>query len=202
MYPETKIVGTVKICSIEGCGKTAYAKGWCSMHHARWKRHGDVNYYHYSTSLKEYFEAKLLKGDWCWTLKDLTPTVHGYVHIYFKGKTLRGHRVSYELYVGDIPEGMVVDHKYNTLGCPRHCVNPEHLQVVTPKQNAENVLLRVDSTTKVRGVTKRAGWNKYRARVGHKGKRIHLGDFDTLEEAEYAVDKARKELHTNYNGGW
>lgn len=202
MCPETKIVGIVQACSIAECSKEEYAKGWCSMHHARWKRHGDTNYFHYPTTLQEAFEKKLVKGAWCWTLAGTKTSVGGYTLVYYNNKTLQGHRVAYELYVGSIPEGMVIDHKYNTKGCPRHCVNPEHLQAVTPKENAENVLLRKDSTTKVRGVTKRNGWDKYRARVGHNGKRIHVGDFDTLEEAEYAVDKARKELHTNYNGGW
>lgn len=30
-------------CSIAGCGKYVVGRGWCSMHHARWKAHGDPN---------------------------------------------------------------------------------------------------------------------------------------------------------------
>ena len=30
-----------KICSITGCGKSVRARGWCEMHHGRWRRHGD-----------------------------------------------------------------------------------------------------------------------------------------------------------------
>jgi hypothetical protein len=41
------------------------------------------------------------------------------------------HRISYELCVGPIPEGMTVDHT-----CRNHCcVNPEHLELVTSKEN-------------------------------------------------------------------
>ncbi|MDE2099000.1 MAG: HNH endonuclease [Patescibacteria group bacterium] len=47
-------------------------------------------------------------------------------------KTLKTHRVSYELYKGQIPKGMEVDHICtNTL-----CVNPEHLQLTTRGENS------------------------------------------------------------------
>jgi hypothetical protein len=29
-------------CAVEGCDRTAYARGLCGMHHKRWQRHGDV----------------------------------------------------------------------------------------------------------------------------------------------------------------
>lgn len=28
-------------CSVEGCEKSHYGKGWCSAHYTRWRRHGD-----------------------------------------------------------------------------------------------------------------------------------------------------------------
>lgn len=42
------------------------------------------------------------------------------------------HRVSYELYNGPIPVGMVIDHKCET----KCCVNPHHLQAVTSQENS------------------------------------------------------------------
>lgn len=42
------------------------------------------------------------------------------------------HRVSYEEFVGPIPEGMTLDH----LCCNRACVNFDHLEPVTLEENA------------------------------------------------------------------
>jgi hypothetical protein len=58
--------------------------------------------------------------------------------------TVYAHVYSYELAVGEIPEGMQVDHKCHTedTACPggqdcphRRCVNPAHLELVTPSEN-------------------------------------------------------------------
>lgn len=55
----------------------------------------------------------------------------GYGHMRVEGKTPKAHRISYELNVGPIPEGLVLDHLCrNTL-----CVRPEHLEPVTQRVN-------------------------------------------------------------------
>lgn len=30
-----------RICSVEGCNKPVFCRGWCSAHHQRWRKHGD-----------------------------------------------------------------------------------------------------------------------------------------------------------------
>lgn len=45
----------------------------------------------------------------------------------------RVHRVSYSLLVGEIPSGLVIDHLCRT----RNCVNPEHLEPVTTRENTD-----------------------------------------------------------------
>lgn len=47
------------------------------------------------------------------------------------GKRKSGHRVAYEDKYGTIPEGMVLDHLCRN----RACINPDHLEVVTQREN-------------------------------------------------------------------
>jgi hypothetical protein len=47
------------------------------------------------------------------------------------------HVVAYQILVGPIPEGAVVDHVWRN-GCRnRHCCNPGHLEAVTQQVNAQ-----------------------------------------------------------------
>lgn len=32
----------MKTCTVDGCGREVWARGWCMAHYSRWKRHGDV----------------------------------------------------------------------------------------------------------------------------------------------------------------
>jgi hypothetical protein len=53
------------------------------------------------------------------------------------GKKVYAHRVFYVEFIGPIPKGTEIDHE-----CENHaCVNPEHLQAVSHR---ENVLLAVE----------------------------------------------------------
>ena len=68
----------------------------------------------------------------CWVWQKWT-TADGYGHKSHRGKTHLAHRVYYMQRHGDdsIPEGAHLDHLCRT----RSCVNPDHLEPVTHKEN-------------------------------------------------------------------
>lgn len=81
----------------------------------------------------ERFEEKYVVNDetgcWEWTAVKNGPA--GYGRFTFEGKKVLAHRWSYEHFVGEIPEGLVIDHICRV----RHCVNPDHLRPATTKEN-------------------------------------------------------------------
>ena len=105
------------------------------------------------------------------------------------------HRVSYEWAHGEIPEDIQIDHICHV----EPCVNPHHLRPATAKQNGENHrgAYRNNSSSGVLGVSWKKDSRKWVARVRHEGKGYHVGLFDTIEAAGYAVKMKRNELFTH-----
>lgn len=86
----------------------------------------------------ERFWSKVIRGDGCWTWSGAHFTMTGYA--IFNKKMDDGvwrptvaHRVAYEIAVGPIPDGLVIDHLCRNRGC----VNPQHME---PVSRGENVL--------------------------------------------------------------
>lgn len=62
----------------------------------------------------------------------------GYVRIYINGKHERLFRHIYKQKYGEIPKGMLIRHKCDNPSC----VNIEHLQIGTSKDNVNDMILR------------------------------------------------------------
>lgn len=89
-------------------------------------------------NIEARFWSKVDKGSSCWLWR-AKARVKGYGRFYANGKDVLAHRFAYELLVGGIPRGLIIDHI-----CRNHaCVNPKHLRVVT---NRENILAGVGPT--------------------------------------------------------
>jgi len=87
-------------------------------------------------SIVDRFWERVEKTNNCWLWKN-KPNKRGYSTLSHNGKNLLAHRFSYELKHGPIPARMVIDHLCRN----RTCVNPDHLEIVSNKEN----ILRVES---------------------------------------------------------
>lgn len=80
--------------------------------------------------LPDRFWAKVDKTEACWNWTAcLDP--QGYGRYNHNRKTKLSHRLAYEEIVGPIPDGLHLDHLCKN----RRCLNPEHLEPVTPQEN-------------------------------------------------------------------
>jgi hypothetical protein len=83
--------------------------------------------------VKVRFWAKVevpVTDDGCWLWTGALDR-GGYASLRWRGKRTRAHRTAYQLFVGELPPGLHVDH----LCRARHCVRPDHLEPVTPAEN-------------------------------------------------------------------
>lgn len=184
-----------KICSVNGCIRPVRHWGLCSRHGIQKKRGEEFTSLPLvsdgTESLEERMEWRTERTESCWNWTG-TRSSEGYGRIRYR-KELYAHRVAWELANGEIPTGKVIDHLCRN----RACVNPDHLQLVSQKENTENIGVPKNNTSGVRGVSLVKATGKYEARVMHNYKTYSAGYHDTIEEAARAVIDLRSRLHTN-----
>lgn len=104
-------------------------------------------------TIPERFWKKVDITPYCWLWTGAVSST-GYSNFWIFHKYLTGHRYLYTQWVGEIPEGLDLDHLCRN----RSCVNPAHLEPVT---RSENVL---------RGISNDVHFNKVKTRCkrGHE----------------------------------
>lgn len=140
-------VNATRICIIEGCSSIQHSRGCCGAHYSRLKRYGDATFHPArrpkrvnpprpmgapvrNTIETFWAQVEVTGACWLWT-GGLTD--EGYGYYWLSGRTYGAHTIAYKDLVSDVPAGMHLDHLCRI----RNCVNPDHLEVVTPAVNSE-----------------------------------------------------------------
>lgn len=87
-----------------------------------------------STEDRLRFYTDVQDTNQCWLWRGAT-NEHGYGVLNVQGKSTLAHRVAYQTWVGDIPDGCVVMHVCDT----PPCVNPNHLRSGTQGENVRDM---------------------------------------------------------------
>lgn len=72
----------------------------------------------------------MINTDECWFYAGHINS-NGYGLVFSEGKRIYAHRVMYEAHKNGVPKGLQIDHLCRN----RRCVNPEHLEPVSRKDN-------------------------------------------------------------------
>lgn len=128
---------TDKVCQAAYCAEVAIARGLCERHYRGRKPREPL-----FVRLME--KVTFTEGCWLW---NGAVNGDGYGNIGIgDGRTDVVHRVAYRIMVGEIPDGLQLDHVW-ARGCRhRNCVNPDHLEAVTPFVNTSRSVRTASQT--------------------------------------------------------
>lgn len=145
--PEDQRFGqrSTRICAVDGCGRRHFANGYCEKHNMRLYTHGSVADRILPTPAERFWSFVDKSGDcWLWA----GHLVRGYGRFWLDGGAVTAQRFALAEHLGQpIPRHLQVDHLCRN---PR-CVNPAHLEAVTPGENTRRQLRHVTRTHCVNG---------------------------------------------------
>lgn len=124
----------LKVCADPTCERKNYARGFCSRHYNKNRRHGKLDVL--DLTIEDRFWPKVdTTGDcWVWTA---AVNAAGYGRIGDASKQCGwslAHRVSWEIANGPIPDGELVRHKCHN----PPCVRPDHLELGSHRDNSRD----------------------------------------------------------------
>lgn len=125
-------------------------------------------------------------GRWKWTTTKLR---HGHIYAVRRERDASGVTRAIRMHraILGAPDGALVDHiDRDTLNNTK-----ANLRVCDRSQNGANRKINANSILGVKGV-RLVKHGRYRATIAVRGKRLHLGYFDTVQEASDAYQQAAR----------
>ena len=174
----------MKLCSFEGCEKKHCAKGLCSTHWAQQNRHGVLNSIKTSETAEERFNRNVKKDEstncWIWLgagsgkFYNKEDGSGGYGILRIQGESYMAHRWAYEQKNKiNLTSEDTLDHLCRNT----RCVNPDHLEKVTLRENIKRMHLYHALQSENRR------FREYIQKIGHDPDKI-LGECLAVQGAD------------------
>lgn len=117
-----------------------------------------------TNTLIRFFSHVPIGAEDCWVWQGAKKDT-GYGAFRLNGRTLRAHRVAYELLEGPIPDGMIIMHTCDN----RACVRLDHLRLATQAENILDMFEKGRDNNHMRGRTH----CKLGHTLEHNGRQLH-----------------------------
>lgn len=190
---------TQRTCTIEHCGRQAYAYGLCATHAKRQRVHGDPHHggpvRGWGRSAEQAFRDNTERRGDCliWTGP---VNEYGYGQIYAGEEAGPAHAYAWKRAHGPVPSGKVVDH---AIHCDRACCEASHLRLATKAENSANRSgPDRDAADLPRNVSRRG--DRFYVRVTKGGVLRQYGTYDTVAEAAGVAERVRRDLFGEFAG--
>lgn len=118
----------------------------------------------------------------------------GYITVRVNYKIVMAHRIIWEMHNGPIPEGIQIDH----MDMDRSNNLRSNLRLATNAENNSNRGLQSNNTSGHKGVTWSKSRRKWCAQIKVAQKNVHLGRYDTIEEAVTIRQNATERYHGQF----
>ena len=118
----------------------------------------------------------------------------GYIEIRLSKKTYLAHRIAWALFHETTEVPPMLDHINNCRADNRI----ENLRPATAQQNSRNRKPKKTGTSQLKGVSWYSRHQKWQAQIRHEGKAIHLGYYNSQEEAHNVYREAALRLHSEF----